>query len=68
MTSNDCGDTCAARIKAQFVQKAGIDVTVTTVKPAFISKNEPGTLKCEHGTTWFAEPSPDQIEHWGKKK
>lgn len=56
---------CSAYIR-RFFDEQGIDVTIATVPPLVSGPyTEPG-MTCPHGTTFWFEPTGDQIAAWAR--
>lgn len=59
---------CPAFLKAKMAE-LGCDITVTDLKPLVqspYSKDGNGAAKCPHGTTFYFEPTGDQIAEWAR--
>jgi len=64
--SADRDHTACAQYIRDFFAGEGIDATVSTAPPIVATPyTEPG-MRCPHGTTFWFEPTSEQIAQWAK--
>jgi hypothetical protein len=56
---------CADYLKQQMAER-GIEVTVSTAMPVVASAYEESCFTCPHGTTYWMEPTGEQIATWAR--
>jgi hypothetical protein len=44
----------------------GVEITVSTLPPLVVGPYTTGGFTCPHGTTFFIEPTGEQISRWSK--
>ena len=58
-------DGCRAFLKAQFAGM-GCDITVSTARPVVPSPYGEEDWRCPHGTTFWTEPTSEQMLAWAE--
>jgi len=56
--------TCADELRRRFAAH-GCEVTITTAPPLVITPYIE-SIQCPHGTTFYVEPTSDQIAAWAR--
>ena len=56
-------DDCAAFMK-QKMAELGCDINVSATPPIFASPYGAENLTCPHGTTYWYEPTSEQVAEW----
>lgn len=56
---------CPGIIKREMT-KLGVDVTVSTAPPLIQGPYEQAGFVCPHGTTYWLEPTSEQIARWAR--
>lgn len=56
---------CADEIRADMA-RLGIEITVTTAPPIVPGPYTTDPLTCPHGTTYWIEPTGEQIARWAR--
>jgi hypothetical protein len=57
--------TCRGELKTRMAAM-GVDITVCTVRPLVIGPYTTDPYTCPHGTTYWIEPTGEQIAQWVK--